>query len=195
MKPEEITRKLKLILVICLCIFLTPVVCLVIDGHWDNYEKSDIGVVLGNKVNSDGTLSPRLKGRLDKALELYKNQVFDKIIVSGGIGIEGADEAAAMKKYLITKGVPEKSVIRDSKGVNTYSTAKYVRNYMQNNHCKDVVIISQYHHISRIRLAFHRFGIKKVTSAHADYYEWRDPLTILRELAAYCYYLIRNYEK
>ncbi|RLC04365.1 MAG: YdcF family protein, partial [Deltaproteobacteria bacterium] len=110
-----------------------------------------------------------------------------------GIGVEGIDEALTMKKYLTTWGVPENRIIADSNGINTYHTAKNVKKYMDANNWESVVIITQYHHISRTRLAFHRFGIKNVTCAHADYYEFRDIFTIFRELAACCYYLIREY--
>lgn len=192
-EQENIIKKLKVAAVWCVGILLAPVFCLITDGHWDNYKKSDIGVVLGNKVNPDGTLSPRLQGRLAKALELYNKNIFDKIIVSGGVGTEGRDEAVAMREHLVRLGVPEKVIITDSRGVNTYNTAKNVKDYMQKNKWEDVVIISQYHHISRTRLAFHRFGMKKVTSAHADYYELRDLVTIFRELTAYCYYFFRSY--
>ena len=185
---------LKISTISVLSLPIIAIIFLVTDGHLDNYTKSDIGVVLGNKVNSDGTLSPRLKGRLTKAYELFKNQVTERIIVSGGIGIEGIDEAITMKKYLIKWGVPENRIIADSNGINTYHTAKNVKNYMNTQNWKSVVIITQYHHISRTKLAFRRFGIKNITCAHADYYEFRDIYSIFRELAACCYYLIREYE-
>ncbi|QTA85043.1 YdcF family protein [Desulfonema magnum] len=191
---RNIAKKLKILIASILSLPIIAITFLITDGHSDNYKESDVGVVLGNKVNSDGTLSPRLEGRLTKAYELYKNRVIEKIIVSGGIGVEGMDEALTMKKYLNRWGVPENRIIADRNGVNTYNTAKNVKKYMNANNWKSVVIITSYHHISRTRLAFHRFGIKNVTCAHADYYELRDIVTIFRELAACCYYLIRNYE-
>ena len=191
---RNIFKKLKILIISMLSMLIIAVIFLITDGHLDNYKKSDAGVVLGNKVNSDGTLSPRLKGRLLKAYELYKNQIIEIIIVSGGTGIEGIDESLTMKKYLNRWGVPENHIIADNKGVNTYNTAKNVKKYMDANNCESVIIITQYYHISRTRLAFHRFGIKNVTCAHADYYEFRDIFSIFRELAAFCYYLIRDYE-
>ncbi|MDM8524584.1 YdcF family protein [Desulfococcaceae bacterium HSG8] len=191
---RNIVKILKILIVSMLSLPIIAIIFLITDGHLDNYKKSDAGVVLGNKVNSDGTLSPRLKGRLTKAYELYKNQVIERIIVSGAIGIEGIDEALTMKKYLNKWGVPENRIIADSNGTNTYATAKNVKEYMDSNNWDSVVIITQYHHISRTRLAFHRFGIKNATCAHADYYEIRDIFAIFRELAACCYYLIRDYQ-
>ncbi len=191
---KNILKNLKILIASILSLTIIAITFLITDGHLDNYKASDVGVVLGNKVNSDGTLSPRLNGRLTKAFELYRNRVVGKIIVSGGIGVEGRDEALTMKKYLNKWGVPENCTIADSNGVNTYHTAKNAKKYMDANNWKSVVIITSYHHISRTRLAFHRFGIKNVSCAHANYYDLRDIFSVFRELAACCYYLLRNYE-
>lgn len=46
--------------------------------------KEDLAIVIVNKVNEDGTLSERLKMRLECGLALYKNGRLKKILVSGG---------------------------------------------------------------------------------------------------------------
>lgn len=66
--------------------------CIAIDGLNDEQGQSKFGVVFGNTVNSDGTLSPRLQARLDKAISLYFNHQIEKIFVSGGIGKEQQKE-------------------------------------------------------------------------------------------------------
>lgn len=48
---------------------------IIFDGFNDNNLKADIAVVLGNKVNTDGTLSERLKARLDESIHLYNNKL------------------------------------------------------------------------------------------------------------------------
>lgn len=69
--------------------FLAHSIFIIFDGLNDRNSKADVAIVLGNKVNEDGTLSDRLKARLDKSIELYKNGRVKKIIVSGGLGKEG----------------------------------------------------------------------------------------------------------
>ncbi len=81
--------------------FLAHFIFIIFDGLNDRNTKADAAIVLGNKVNEDGTLSDRLKSRLDKSIEMYKNGRVKKIIVSGGLGKEGFWEANEMKKYLI----------------------------------------------------------------------------------------------
>ena len=51
----------------------------------------------------DGSLSLMLKDRLDKAIELYKQGISEKIIVSGDHGREEYDEVNAMKNYFNRK--------------------------------------------------------------------------------------------
>ena len=81
--------------------FLAHSIFIIFDGLNDKNSKADVAIVLGNKVNEDGTLSDRLKARLDKSIEIYKNRRVKKIIVSGGLGKEGFWEANEMAKYLI----------------------------------------------------------------------------------------------
>jgi vancomycin permeability regulator SanA len=59
---------------------LIHTIIIVIDGLHDNIDISDAAVVLGNKVEPDGKPSKRLKGRLDRAVELYKKEYFEYII-------------------------------------------------------------------------------------------------------------------
>jgi vancomycin permeability regulator SanA len=61
----------------------------IIDGLYDRDEKADVAVILGNKVNEDGSLSLRLVKRLQCGLDLYKTGRVQKLIVSGGLGKEG----------------------------------------------------------------------------------------------------------
>ena len=113
---------------ICLCImflvwFAVHIAAIVLDGLNDEISVSDAAVILGNKVEPSGLPSERLKSRLDKGLELYKNGFVKYIIVSGGKGKEGYDEARVMHKYLLANNVPENSIIEDSEGMNSHMTA------------------------------------------------------------------------
>ncbi|NLB41834.1 MAG: YdcF family protein, partial [Clostridiales bacterium] len=91
--------------------FLIHIVVIAIDGLNDNIGISDVAVVLGNKVELDGKPSKGLQGRLDRALELYNKEHFKYIIVSGGTGEEGFDEAIVMKNYLVENGVSDEAVL------------------------------------------------------------------------------------
>lgn len=171
--------------------FTIHTVVIVIDGLNDELKSADMAVVLGNKVELNGQPSKRLQSRLDKAVELYDEGYFNFIIVSGGLGKEGFDEAKVMKNYLTNQGISDDKIIEDSNGYNTYMTAENSRLVMDELDLKSVMVISQYFHITRTKLAFKKLGFEKVYSAHSGVFEYRDVYSIIREFPAYYKYLFK----
>ncbi|WP_188208097.1 YdcF family protein [Alkalibacillus aidingensis] len=184
-------RKWVLFIVLMITWFAVHTVVMVIDGVTDDLEKSDVAVVLGNKVERSGEPSDRLQARLDKAVDLYERGYFDHIIVSGGIGEEGFDEADVMRAYLTEKEVPIEKVTTDSNGYNTYMTAENTKSLQEDLDIDSVTVISQYHHLTRTKLAFHKVGFDQVYSGHAEYVELRDVYSVVREFVAYYAYLFK----
>lgn len=162
--------------------------CILIDGLRDEGRKSDLGVVLGNTVNKDGSLSTRLKKRLDKAIELYSNSVIPLILVSGGLGKEGFYEGDKMAEYLIANGIPSEKIIIDNHGNTTIETAENVKRLPLS--AQSITIITQYYHISRTKLAFRKVGYKDVKGVHANFFELRDGYSIIREFVGYYRYYV-----
>jgi vancomycin permeability regulator SanA len=173
-------------------LFVIASAALVMDGLNDDVHKADVAVVLGNAVQPNGQPSPRLKARLDKAAQLYRQRLFSNIIVSGGVGIEGFDEAVVMKQYLMMQGIPDDHVFVDSDGRTTYLTAKHSAHLMQEKGWTSVLVISQYFHIPRTCLALKQFGVVSIYSAHAEFFEVRDIYSTAREVVGYGSYLFRN---
>jgi vancomycin permeability regulator SanA len=176
-------------------LFVIASAALAIDGLNDNVHKADVAVVLGNAVQPNGQPSPRLKARLDKTVQLYRQRLFSNIIVSGGVGIEGFDEAVVMKQYLIMQGIPDNHIFVDSDGRTTYLTAKHSAHLMKKKRWTSALVISQYFHIPRIRLALKQFGVLSIYSAHADFFEVRDIYSTAREVVGYGSYLFRDSTK
>jgi len=171
--------------------FIIHTAFVIIDGLNDDLKPVDVAVVLGNKVEVDGQPSDRLKARLDKSVELYAGGYFTFIIVSGGIGKEGFDEAKVMKSYLIDQGIPEENIKEDNNGYNSYMTAQNTSKIMNELELDSAMVITQYFHVSRTKLAFSKIGIKEVYSAHAQIFEFRDIYSIIREFPAYYKYLFK----
>jgi len=159
-------------------------------GFHDQLGKADVGMVPGNAVDRWGTPSHRLRARLDRAAELYREGYFPKIIVSGGTGGAGFPEGTAMRTYLMKIGVPEGAIIVDNLGHDTYASAVNTKKILQEQGLRSVLVVSQYYHMSRCRLALSKVGVEKVYSAHAHYFEERDVFSTLRELPAYLKYLM-----
>jgi vancomycin permeability regulator SanA len=167
-------------------------VAVTVAGQFDHVGKSDLGVVLGNKVERNGQPSLALKARLDETLLLYRRGLFPLVMVSGAHGKEGFDEGTVMKRYLVARGVPEAAVIADNEGENTWATAHNATALMRARGLKSALVVSQYYHTPRTRLAFSRFGVKSLYWAHARYWNWRDVYAVPREVAGWGEYLFKT---
>jgi|GEM_PF-4105419 len=69
-----------------LIVFLIQSTLICIDGLRDKKTKAAIGIVLGNKINPNGSPSERLQERLNKSIQLYRAHRIQMILVSGGFG-------------------------------------------------------------------------------------------------------------
>ncbi|MQR02357.1 YdcF family protein [Glaciimonas soli] len=177
---------------VALLFFFLTAVAITIDGFNDQLKISDVAIVFGNKVNPDGSVSPRLAARLNKAVELYNSGIIPNLIVSGGIGKEGIDEAIAMRKYLVDRKIPSTSILVDSQGNTTADTAKNSAAMMRQHGFKSALLVSQYFHISRARLAFKQCGISTLSNAHPRFFEWRDIYSLAREVVGFYSYTLKN---
>ena len=171
--------------------FTLAATLIVADGLTDDIRAADVAIVPGNTVEKDGRPSARLGARLDRTVALYRQGLFPDVIVSGGVGVEGFDEAEVMKRYLVENGVPEGRIHVDGGGATTHLTARNASRMMRENGWRSAMVVSQYFHVPRMRLALERSGVAPVFSAHAPYFERRDVYSIAREVVGYGAYLLR----
>ena len=174
---------------ILIVVFLAHMLVFSFIGLHDDLHPADVIVVFGNTVNPDGTLSLRLESRLRKSLEMHKLGFGKFVIVSGGLGKEGYDEATSMQKYLISQGVPPEAIITDSTGLNTLATAINTKKTMRDRGFHSVFLVSQYFHIARSAYIFKNTGVDEVYHAHAEIFEWRDLYSLPREIVAFYSYM------
>lgn len=153
--------------------------------------KPIIVVVYGNTVNEDGTISQRLKARLDAALEVSLNSQTEKIIVSGAVGKEGHDEAKKMQEYLVKQGIANEKIFVDSRGYTTQDSSQNSFVFAQNENLEwlPIVGISQYFHMARVKLSLKQVWFSEVYGFAPKYFEMRDIYALLREIPAYAKYL------
>ena len=85
----------------------------------------DYMLILGCQINGDGTLTPLLKGRADRALEFARMQkeTTGKDVILVPSGGQGADEVMpegrAIRNYLVSQGVPEEQILVEDGSANT----------------------------------------------------------------------------
>ena len=180
-----IIKVFKIILISLITWFLIHTLYIVTDGLCDSGQNADLGVILGSKVNENGTLSERLEKRLETGADLYKKHRVKIILVSGGLGKEGFYEGDKMKEFLISKGVPDSIILVDNKGNNTRLTVQNTLKYQKKYPFKSIIVVSQYFHVTRTKKLFKNVGFHKVTSVSPRYFEWRDLYSIVREFPAY----------
>lgn len=155
---------------------------------------ADVAIVLGTRVERSGAPSWRLRERLDRAFELHQSGVVKNILVSGGLGREGFEEADVMRDYLAGRGVPNEKIFVDRNGYDTYETARRAKQIMDAQNFHSAVIVSHYYHLPRAVFTLKRFGITDVSAAAVNIPPmWRDAWNVLREFAAFYFYLLRDY--
>lgn len=191
-KKSKGRRKIKIAGWLILLWIIIHSIYITFDGLYDYKGSADIAIVLGNKVESDSSLSPVLRGRVDKALLLYRQGRVHKVMVSGGKGTgdRRVPEGLAMKRYLVQKGIPSADIIEDNDGENTYYTAKDFKSVNDSLHCSSVIVVSTFYHITRCKYIFRKLGIRNVHGASSDVFYANDFLGLPREFLAFYKYLI-----
>ena len=81
----------------------------------------DCIIVLGAGIWNNEP-SPMLEDRLLEGINLYKNNVSNKIIMSGDHGRAEYDEVNIMKNYAIERGVKSEDIFMDHAGFSTYES-------------------------------------------------------------------------
>ncbi len=176
---------MKFVIRILILWFLLHTVYTIVDGLSDDGKSVDVALILGSKVNVDGTLSVRLEKRLECGLKLYKNGRVKKIIVSGGLGKEGFYEGDKMQEYLLNKGVAEADIIVDNYGFNTNASVENAMKIKDSLNFRDIIVVSQYFHLTRTKMLFRKNDFDNVSSVSPKYFELRDIYSMFREFLAF----------
>lgn len=155
-------------------------------GLTDYRRPADAIVVLGARVYSNGVPSEALRERVLTGVELYKQGLSARMIMSGGIGDSGQSEPRAMRDLAVRAGVPAEAVLEDELGTNTEATVENVEGLARQYGLRSVLAVSHYHHLPRIRLLFARHGIAcfTVPADEGDDLLLKTPYYVLRETVA-----------
>ena len=174
--------------------FVIHCALITIDGFSDSYSRdhpADAEIILGNMVLAKGQPGDVLEKRLQKGLELFQAGCARHIICSGGQGQNEVFEASTMRDWLIARGVDETVITVDNFGKDSYCTAREARRIFAARGWKSALIVSHFTHVSRCKLAFHRFDFSDMKSAHADF-AWSDFKAFPHEFFGYYYYVLRR---
>ncbi len=113
------------------CMLVGIIVADSIAARHEPRKDRDFLIVLGCGIRKDGTPTPLLKGRLDRALRFREEQIKESgkdliFVTSGGQGPnEPISESACMKRYLTEQGIPEERIIEEDRSTSTFENMKF----------------------------------------------------------------------
>ena len=128
------------------------------------YNKDYI-IIFGCQIRKDGTLTPLLKGRVDRAIKFRNEQLTQTgkdliFIPSGGKGEdEIISEAQAMKNYLIECGINEKNILIEDKSKKTYENIIFSCRKI-NQTGSNICFCTTNYHVLRAGLISTELGLK-----------------------------------
>lgn len=136
-------------------------------GQREGVEPSrpmDVVVVLGARVLPDGTASPTLRARLEKAVALYHQGVAPKLLFSGGVGQHPPAEARVMRELALRLGVPAEACVLEEESHSTEQNARFSARLLRELGARRVVVVSDPYHLLRARQYFRLEGYEVATS-------------------------------
>jgi uncharacterized SAM-binding protein YcdF (DUF218 family) len=133
-------------------------------GREDQARPADAIVVLGARVNADGSPGSDLTSRTYHAVDLWKQGIAPYIICTGGFRNEPLSAASVCKRFAASLDVPPERVYLADGSTSTIEDAQATQQVMARQGWRSAVLVSHPLHLFRARWLFRREGIEAVTS-------------------------------
>jgi len=149
-------------------------------------HKADAGIVLGAALWNEQP-SPALKERLDYAIELYEQGLFDYFILSGGKPSysRGLSEAEGMQQYLVEAGIPVDKLLLESQSSDTYENLLFSQRVADNHQVSSTIIITHNYHTKRAEDIARHVGLEHVQTAGVETTVLNESYHYTREMLAF----------
>ncbi|HEX5435655.1 MAG TPA: YdcF family protein [Gemmatimonadaceae bacterium] len=140
-------------------IWLATLAGILVVGSRDEAQPSAAIVVLG-AAQYAGHPSPVLKARLDHGVALFKRGLAPLLIVTGGRGDgDTTSEAAVSRRYVRQLGVPDSAIALERHGRTTSESMHAVARYLEAEHNRSVILVSDPFHMLRLTIVARRLGL------------------------------------
>lgn len=116
-------------------------------------------IVFGAGLWRDGSPSPVLRNRVNRAVQLYFEGKVEKILMSGDNRTIYYNEPGAMHAYALRLGVPETDIVLDYAGWRTYDTCYRAKEIFG---LEDVILVTQEYHLSRALYTCNALGLSSI---------------------------------
>lgn len=130
------------------------------------------GVASGYREPNDRVYFQKGADRVTHAVQLYKEGIIRKILISGGSGrlvSVQLPEADVLKKAFLLMGVPEQDILLENQSRNTAESAQEVKKILGPTKASDCLLITSAFHMRRSRACFAKAGIPMDTFT-TDFY-------------------------
>lgn len=143
-------------------------------------------VILGART-INGKVTPLLRGRLDKGIELYGTQTAPRpfMVPTGGQGSDELEpEGVSMAKYLREQGIPDEQILVEDRAVDTIQNLEYSQALVRAERTGGLLwLVTSDYHALRAAMASRKLGFdaRAFGGKTAAYYR---PSAFLRECVA-----------
>ena len=169
------------------CMLLGAMVADAIAARYEPKKDKDYLIVLGCGIRKDGTPTPLLRGRLDRALEFAKAQEQETgkapvFVLSGGQGKdEVVSEAECMRSYLASLGIPEDRLLTEDKSTDTAENMRFSKEIIfARDPAARVAFSTTNYHVFRAGLKARRVKMRALgMGSRSKWYFW--PNAAVRE--------------
>lgn len=146
-------------------------------------------IVVFGAAEYSGRPSPVLRARLDHAYELYQMKLAPVVITTGGAALDPRyNEGQVGHDYLMSRGIPDASLIAETQASDTAQSAVRVAGIMRENHMHTALAVSDEYHVFRIRKMLQHEGVIVYLAPRRDsrpHSLWARGLGVAREAASY----------
>jgi len=146
------------LLTIAVCAAGFPLAQFYCQGKTDYRHAADAAVIFACDAPPGDDPSKSLEARVRTASRLYQDQLVRKLILTGGPGKGGMHEAEVMRRLAIEFGVPAADLISDTSGTATEAGVKGTLELFEQHGVHDVLVVSDFYLLPRIKLCYRRFG-------------------------------------
>jgi uncharacterized SAM-binding protein YcdF (DUF218 family) len=120
----------------------------------DDAQQADIIIVFG-AAQYNGRPSPVFKARLDHTAGLFKSNYAQKIMTTGGHGLDSRfTEADVGRNYLVKLDIPAECILTEPIASTTLGTINRVLEFLRLEHHDRVIAVSDGFHLFRIKQIF-----------------------------------------
>jgi uncharacterized SAM-binding protein YcdF (DUF218 family) len=134
----------------------------------DETRPADVIIVFGAAEYS-GHPSPIYKARLDHAYTLFRKGMAPLIITTGGSAEDpNFSEGGVGRDYLISRGVPDNSIIAETQSSDTSESAARIANILRKNNLHTCLAVSDGYHLFRVKQMLEKQGLIVYASPRPD---------------------------